>query len=688
MYNAFLQKPVSSIPFVGPSYAFKLSKLNIKTVEDLLKHYPTRYIDFSVISLIGLVQPGETITIKGTLVSINNIYTKRGLTLQKAIVKDESGIISVIWFNQRFLIRSLNPGTILYLSGKVSIFSGKPVLESPEFEIIRTNSNPIHTGRLVPVYPLTEGVSSKWLRSKIMYALQQYALKINDYLPENIRKRYSLCPFSQAIRTIHFPENIQQLGKAKHRLSFDELFFIQLSSTLRKKTWAIQHKAPVIHKPFCHIDIQTMIKTLPFSLTKSQITASRQILSDMNFRKPMNRLLQGDVGSGKTICAAIGAYASYLSGKQTVVMAPTEILAQQHFNSLKKVFDPLGVTVTLHTGSVKDENSGDVVVGTHALLFSLHFDKTGLIVIDEQHRFGVEQRSKLIEKGTFPHVLSMTATPIPRTSALVLYSELDISYLNELPSGRLPVKTYAVPEEKRQAAYGFIRKTLKEGVRNDVKQQVFIICPFIETSEYETFESVKAVKAEYEKINKIVFPDFKVGLLHGSLPAKKKDEILGLFRQGEYDILVSTPVVEVGIDIPSATIMIIEGAERFGLAQLHQLRGRVGRGNIQSYCLLFTSENKGSQYKRLRALEKTHNGLKLAEYDLKLRGPGDIYGIKQSGFQKLKMASLTDTRTIAQTKEAVDWILKKDPLIDTKNTKFGLLHEAISQFIIQQSSPN
>jgi ATP-dependent DNA helicase RecG len=464
-----------------------------------------------------------------------------------------------------------------------------------------------------------------------------------------------------AYSNIHFPENKTLAKESQKRLAFDELFIIQLSAALVKKEW---EKEKVGHQ--FKIDktitekINTFINKLPFQLTSAQNRAVKEILDDLSKNKPMNRFLQGDVGSGKTVVAAIACYLAYLNGYQSLFMAPTEILAKQHFQTLSMLFKDYSLKIGLQTKSEKINNKRNnspisdfnIIIGTHALLNEkLQFNQVGLVIIDEQHRFGVRQRAMLKEKGINPHLLTMTATPIPRTVALVLYGELDISYLDEMPKGRLPVKTYLIPQEKRADAYSWIKKQIKEK-----NESVFIVCPLIEESNVETMKSVKAAKKEFENLKEI-FSEFKLGLLHGKLKTKEKNKVLEDFRSDKIKILVTTPVVEVGIDIPQATIMIIEAAERFGLAQLHQLRGRVGRSDKQSYCFLFTNSKSAKITERLTFFAKNNLGIKLAEYDLQTRGPGEVYGEKQHGFIDLKIASFTDYHLISQTKKAVDYFL-------------------------------
>jgi ATP-dependent DNA helicase RecG len=638
-------------------YAGRLEKLDIRTFYDFLFHLPSRYEDYSVVSKIAQIQPGETVTIQGQILEIKTNYMRgaRIKTMQKATVTDGTGTIELTWFNQPFLTRTLLTGSTISASGKADRFGRNKnlSLQSPEYEILFNNGEPIHTGRLIPVYPETQGVSSKWLRRQVYTILTEHLEEFKEFLPVEIIKENNLMSFPTAVREIHFPKDIDSAELARKRLAFDELFFMQLAAKKRRNQWLESQKGIKFSINNYEKQIKKCINSLPFKLTNAQLTALSKIENDLTRPTPMNRLLQGDVGSGKTVVAAISAYIAYLNGYQSVIMAPTEILATQHFKTVSQLLEPLGVQVDLVTGSKKlkqTDKAFDILIGTHAVLSEkIIFNKLGLVIIDEQQRFGVEQRSIIRQKGNNPHLLTMTATPIPRTVALTMYGDLDLSYLNEMPTGRKKIKTWLVPPEKRKAAYEWIQKEIKE-----TKSQTFIVCPFIEPS--ETMQTVKAVNQEYEHLRKEVYPHLKLGLLHGRQKAKEKDEVLQKFRKGDFDILVATPVVEVGIDIPNATIIMIEASERFGLAQLHQLRGRVGRGDKQSYCLLFTDSKNAQTSTRLKAMETSHSGAELAELDLKLRGPGNLYGTAQHGVPKLKAANFSDTQLIQVAKLAAEKI--------------------------------
>ena len=602
-----------------------LEKLNIFSAEDLLHHYPFRYEDL-------------TNAVSGIVVSSRNLYTRTGKTIQKIIVQTSAGNQELTWFNQPYLVKTLASGAKISFCGQ-------------NYELI-TGGELIHTGRLVPVYPETKGISSKALRRRIYNLLR--TVRLQDWLPEKIKQKNNLIDLNSALQQIHFPANQLQIDAATRRLSFDELFLLQLEARERKSDWQekkLSHRFKIDQEK-----ILNLISSLPFPLTSGQNRCLKEILADLAEDKPMNRLLQGEVGSGKTVLAALAMYAAYLNGFQAVLMAPTTILVQQHFRTLKTIFPRTDIKIDLIT-SGKTTHNGDFLVGTQALLFKKVNNKIGLVVIDEQHRFGVKQRSQLLTGEITPHLLTMTATPIPRTVALTLYSDLDMSVLDEMPQGRPTVKTWVIPSEKRLDAYHWVTSQIATH-----KTQAFIVCPLIEPSEKETMQDIKAVTQEFNQLNSI-FNQLKLGLIHGRLKNKDKNHILEEFRENKINILVATPVIEVGIDFPNATIMIIENAERFGLAQLHQLRGRVGRSEKNSYCLIF-SQNQPS-LKRLKYLETNYSGLKLAELDLELRGPGDLYGLKQHGFLQLKLASLTDINLINLSRQAaldcqpLTWLLKK-----------------------------
>lgn len=668
---------------IGYMHGRRLNELNLLTVSDLINHFPYRYDDFSEIVPINEAQLNTKVTLKGEIWSIKNIFTRYGKKLTQAIFNDGTNSINLTWFNSTYLTKSIKVGDRLQVSGKLTKYGSKlsiimPVWEKEVSSIryqVSSEDKHLHTGRLVPVYPETEGITSKWLRTKISQILPKVSVFIEDPIPQEIRK--NMLGLKEAYEQIHFPQSYEQVQNATERLSFDEIFWIQLKTLIVKKSW--QNKPAIGNWKIDGRQLTRFIDKLPFKLTTAQQKVLSEVLKDLQKGIAMNRLVQGEVGSGKTVVAAIVSYIAHLNGFETLYMAPTEILAFQHFETFKKLLEPFRIDVGLYTGSkkfniIKNErlttndkkqnhqslisnhsSKPHIIIGTHALLSDkLIAEDVGLIIIDEQQRFGVEQRSILRKKAKIPHFLTMTATPIPRTVALTLYGDLDLSIIDELPKGRIPVKTHVVPSKKRKDAYKFIEQKVKEG------GQVYIITPFIEIS--ETLATVKAATVEFDSLLK-VFPKLKLGLLHGRLKSKEKDRVLNDFKDKKLDILISTSVVEVGVDVPNATIMVIEGAERFGLAQLHQLRGRVGRGDKQSYCLLFATIEESGIVSRLKNLERISDGLKLSEIDLKIRGSGEIFGKRQSGRFDLKIANFNDLELIEKTRFAAENLLDQDPTL-------------------------
>jgi len=633
-----------------------MRSLGIKTYWDLLNYFPFRYDDYTTISEISSVQEGEIVTVKGQIQSIKNEFTRNRLNIQNVEIFDGTDKLTLVWFNQYYLNRLLKQGGYISVSGVVKYRGKKRQLFPKNYELLRAfNQQTIHTGRFVPVYPEKRGLSSRTLREKIFYVLNNTDLSDIEFFPQNIISQYDLIAEDRAYKEIHFPQNKLLSESSIKRLSFDELFVVQLAAQIVRNSWQQEKTGYNLKIKDFDNEIKKFIKSLPFELTNAQKKSIKEIFHDLSKQHPMNRFLQGDVGSGKTVVAAIGCYMSYLNGFQSLFMAPTEILANQHLQTLKSLFIKLknNPNITLISGSVKlkpDELAkSDIIIGTHALFtHNLQFKKVGFVVIDEQHRFGVVQRAQLKEKGINPHLLTMTATPIPRTAALTIYGELDLSQLDEMPKNKAKTKTYYVPKKKRKQMYEWIKeKVEKENI------QVFIICPLIEESEHETMKSVKAATIEYEKLSKTIFPDLKIDLLHGKMKSKEKNAVMQKFKDNKTRILVSTSVVEVGIDIPNATIMVIEGAERFGLAQLHQLRGRIGRGTRESYCLLFAEKENPIITSRLIFFAKNNNGSKIAEYDLQHRGYGELFGTRQHGLFELKIAQLNDFATIKKTKNVV-----------------------------------
>lgn len=663
-----LETPIKNLKKVGPTYLKRLNSLGLKTIRDLFFHFPHRYDDFSQITPISFLKKGQTATVQGEVSEIKNIRTfKRRINITEALIKDQTGSIKAIWFNQPYLAETLKKGTQANFSGKVTFAKNTLSLSNPVYEIVRQKET-THTGRLVPVYHETAGLSSRYLRYLIK-PLLPLANKIFDFLPDLIKKEYGLIDLNKAIAQIHFPKDQNSAQTARFRLSFDELFLIQLM-VLKQKQALAQAQAQAIG--FDQKLIQSFVKSLPFKLTNDQRLATWEIFQDIAKSQVMNRLLDGDVGSGKTVVATMAALATAKAGYQTALMAPTEILAKQHFNTLSHLLKKNKLKIALLTSSAQKTNTQktfnrlqlkkqiklgkiDIVIGTQALIQKdLSFKQLALAIIDEQHRFGIKQRASLAKNFShqqyMPHLLSMTATPIPRTLALTIYGDLDISLLKEMPKGRKPVKTKIVLPADRQKTYDFIEEQAKK------KKQIFVICPLIDESEKL---EVKSVTQEYEKLNKKVFPNLKILMLHGKLKPKEKENIMQDFKNGQADILVSTSVIEVGVDIPRATIMMIEGADRFGLAQLHQFRGRVGRSSDQAYCFLFTDSAATKTSQRLQAILQSHNGFELAEKDLKIRGPGEIFGSRQWGLPDLTMASLSDLKLVQLARQAAAKTLKE-----------------------------
>lgn len=668
-----LVDPVRYLPGVGPVAAKKLEKLSIFTVNDLLYHLPFRYDDFSRIVKINEIKPDQVLTAVGEVVEVKNQFTKNGKRLQRGTVTDGTGTLELIWFNQLYLPKSHPPGTKIAISGRVSWFGKNLAMISPQYETA-TDKGFIHTGRLVPIYPETSGLSSKWLRAKISSILSNYPL-FADPLPEPLIRKYGLVNLNTALRQIHFPDTLKDSHQARNRLAFDELLVIHLSVLNKKALW--QSRSSAVKISPAKQKIEKFIAGLPFCLTDSQIRSLQEILADLQESIPMNRLLEGDVGSGKTVVAAIAAYAVYLSGFRSVLMAPTEILTLQHYQTLKSLYSKSGLKISYVSGShVNKENDWDILVGTHAVLYQNLPPKVGLVIVDEQHRFGVAQRDKLTSVANTPHFLTMTATPIPRTVALTLYGDLDLSLIDQLPQGRKPITTYVVPPNKRFDALTWAKKQLLEN-----RTQAFVIYPLIDESETESMKTVRAATTEYTRLKNEFFSNLNVGLLHGRLKPKDKEEIINDFHLGKIQVLVSTPVVEVGLDIPKATLMIIEGADRFGLSQLHQLRGRIGRGSSESTCLLLTETDSHESISRLKYLTTTSSGSAIADLDLKLRGPGQIYGLAQHGFPNLKAASLTDGELLSITKQAAREL-------QTELANLPELRKAVESYTISQASPN
>lgn len=674
--HMILDTSVATLKGVGNVLEKNLARLRIETLRNLLFHFPFRYEDFSEVKSIAKVAEGETATVRGKIELIANKRSPRKRTvITEALIADDTDRMRIVWFGQPFITKALSIGDDVYFSGSVSSDMFGVQMISPTYEKVKKRTT--HTARIVPMYPLTRGITQKQLRYLVSQIIH-YAKTLEEWLPEDVLGIVDLVPYGDAIRGIHFPEDNIDLAAAKKRLAFDELFLLQIRGRIMRDALA-RGRAPKLL--FKEKEIKAFVDTLPFALTKTQKIAAWEIFQDMEKIEPMNRLLEGDVGSGKTVVAAMAIKNAAANKQQSVFMAPTEILAAQHVDSLKTLFSkdvPIAFLTrtqcVLSTEAQKNKTktswkqyvlkriaSGDVpiVVGTHALLSEgVSFHALGLVIVDEQHRFGVAQRKTIREKSgdaLCPHFLSMSATPIPRSFALTLYGDLDLSMITEMPAGRKPIQTRVVEPQNREKAYGFIRDQIKKG------RQVFVICPLIDDG---ASSEKKSVLSEYKKFSEMVFPELRVGYLHGKLPARggsalgkkpSKDAVMTAFKGGKIDILVSTSVVEVGVDVPNASVMVIEGADRFGLAQLHQFRGRVGRSDHQSYCFLFTENTSQKVADRLAFFEAHTDGFRVAEYDLQQRGPGEVYGTAQSGVVLFRFATMKDrelvkqARTIART---------------------------------------
>jgi ATP-dependent DNA helicase RecG len=673
-----LDSPVTIARGIAAGSAAKLAKLGVQTIRDLLFFFPRRHLDYSQRKPIAELEVGEEQTLLATVweARIARLGPQKGT---EVIVGDETGNMRAVWFNQPFLARNFPTNAQLVLSGRVSEFKGNKVFESPEWELVE-DKELIHTGRLVPVYPLTRGLYPRQVRNMVKRVLDDWVWQVTDFLPQEIKSRNRFMDLPEAIMKAHYPDSHLVKAEARKRLAFDELFLLQLGVLGKKRDW--QESQPGNAFTVKGDELTRFLNSLPFELTQAQQRVLQDILADLQKSRPMSRLLQGEVGSGKTVVATAALLVAAANGYQGAFMAPTEILAEQHFKNICQLLSKISsekdeqgnvccyhglfshpVTFALLTGGLSEKEKAalhqqiqegkiDIVIGTHALIQKVvEFSRLGLAVIDEQHRFGVVQRLALRQKGFNPHILVMTATPIPRTLALTLYGDLDLSVIDELPPGRQEIKTRWLRPEQRGRAYSFLRRQTVAG------QQAFIICPLIEES--ESIEA-KAAVVEYERLSREVFPDLRLGLLHGRMAANEKEKVMQSFRDGKLDILVSTPVVEVGIDVPNATVMLVEAADRFGLSQLHQFRGRVGRGEKQSYCLLLAENPSPEGSERLKAIEGIQNGFILAEKDLELRGPGEFFGTRQSGLPDLRMARLSDTPLLELARNEAIALFKRD----------------------------
>jgi len=689
--------PLANIKGLPSRFLLKFQKLTIKTVRDLLWHFPTRYEDFSTTVKIADLETNQTATIQGFIrkVALRRTFRKR-MVVVEATIADETGAITAIWFNQPFIAKNLRIGHLANFAGKVSSGDDGLFLSNPSYELVTgAVGETRHTAGLIPTYPETKGLTSKGIRYLMRVILGNVA-PIEDFIPPEILEKNRLPEVNTALHAIHSPKTLEEAAAGKKRFAFEDLFLLQINN-IKARLELAKEKAPSL--PVGEEDLHAIIAKLPFQLTPSQHQSLHEIIEDIGKTRPMNRLLQGDVGSGKTVIAAIAAIIAAKNGYQAAFMAPTEVLARQHYKTLTTIFGHLRIPIGILTSSeskiffeeglAADVKKGDVqkriesgeikiVIGTHAIISpygrspegrqkGVRFKNLGLAIVDEQHRFGVSQRAALLaqkQKVLVPHFLSMSATPIPRTLTLTIFGDLDLSLITELPVGRKPIITKVVAPENRAKAYAFVRGEIKKG------RQAFVICPRIEKAEHVEGEAlttlgvawseVKAVKEEYEKLSQKIFPDLKVGMLHGKLKAAEKAKIMADFSEKNLDILVSTSVVEVGVDIPNATIMLIEGAERFGLSQLYQFRGRVGRGEHQSFCLLFTDSSSESAARRLQSLLEAKNGFELAEKDLAIRGPGEFLGESQTGLPDLAMQALNNMELVKLARAAAAMVIKKD----------------------------
>nr|WP_300527897.1 ATP-dependent DNA helicase RecG [Peptacetobacter sp.] len=673
-----INESIQYVKGIGPKKAEKLNKLGIYTIKDLLYYFPRQFEDRSIIKKIAQLEDEEKVTVKALITNIESYTPKKGMTITRIDVKDDTGFAKLTFFNREYIKNTFRVGDSILAFGKVKKNGRFVELNSCELEYL--SASPKNIGKLVPVYPLSYGVTNKDIMNTVRMVFESKDIKIPEYMPEYILKKYRLCGIEYAIKNIHFPKDKESLKIALYRLIFEELLVLQLGLFMYKG--GSSDEKGILFKRNQRLD--EVLKSLPFSLTRAQNRALNEIIDDMCSEKVMNRLVQGDVGSGKTVVALLALAECVFNGYQGALMAPTEILAQQHYESFTETFEDIGINVELLTGSVtKKQKEGilqrakdgeiDILIGTHALIEdNVEFKNIGLVITDEQHRFGVRQRGKLSSKGESPDILVMTATPIPRTLALILYGDLDISIIDELPPGRQPIETIAVEKKKRGKVYNsLVRREVDKG------RQVYIVCPLVEES--ETLDITSATETA-EEIKRDFFPDLRVGLLHGKMKPSEKDTIMTAFKNHELDILVSTTVIEVGVNVPNSTLMIIENAERFGLAQLHQLRGRVGRGKHQSYCVLIYGSNSEVCRKRMNIMEETNDGFKISEKDLEIRGPGEFFGTMQHGVPELKVANLFKHMKILKTvQQEARIIIGEDPTLDFKEYR-GLKREIESKF--------
>jgi ATP-dependent DNA helicase RecG len=680
-----LSSATTIVQGVGQKQAQLLAKLGLHTVGDLIYYFPRRYDDYSELKLIKDLKYGEEVTIIGWVKSISTFASRnKNRKIVQAVISDKTGSIQLMWFNQEYHLRQLRKDMFLSISGKTEQYMGRLVMYHPDYEKIEQQL--LNTKRIVPVYSLTARLNQRWLRRVIYSVLSLWAPKIPEYMTEYILEDADLMDLSTALKEIHFPESHPNLSKARYRLAFDEIFLLQLGVLRQKYEWT--------HQPGRRYAVENdwlndRINHLPFQLTEAQTKVLSDLRKDLDSGQPMNRLLQGDVGSGKTIIAALAISIVINAGVQAAYMAPTSILAEQHYHNLKNLLaNPQDGNANLEENQirlligdtpVKDREEilagltqGHIklLIGTHALIEDpVQFKDLQMVVVDEQHRFGVSQRAALREKGANPHLLVMTATPIPRSLALTIYGDLDLSVMDELPPGRQPIETHIAFPTERERVYSLVQSQVDKG------HQAFIIYPLVEQGDNE---DVLAAVQEQERLQKEVFPKYRIGLLHGRLRPDEKEYVMRQFRDRQFDILVTTTVIEVGVDIPNATVLVIEGANRFGLAQLHQLRGRVGRGAEQSYCILIPQTSDAAENERLLAMESTNDGFVLAEQDLKQRGPGEFLGTRQAGYAGLRLANLTDIHLIEKARSYAQQVFENDPTLTADEHQ--LMLQALEHF--------
>lgn len=673
-----LNKDVQYVKGIGPKRAYKLNKLGIFTLKDLIYYFPRQFEDRNNLKKIAQLDNDEKATIKAVITGIETSSPKKGMTLTKVCVKDETSSAKLVFFNQPHIKNAFRVGDMVLVFGKVKKSYKNVELTSCEIEFF--TKSPKNTCKVMPIYPLTYGVTNKEIMSIMKTVLDSEELKIKEYLPINIIKKYNLCSIDYAIKNIHSPQSKDSLKVALYRIIFEEFLILQMGLFLFK-SGINDCKGIKFNK---NENLDNIRSSLPFKLTKAQSRALNEIIDDMASDKIMNRLVQGDVGSGKTVVALLSLANCVLNGYQGALMAPTEILAEQHYAYLSDTLEEFNINVELLVGSCTKKqkenilkrvknNEIDILIGTHALIEdTVEFNNIGLVITDEQHRFGVRQRSRLSDKGKNPDIIVMTATPIPRTLALILYGDLDISIIDELPPGRQPIETMAIDKKKRERVYNnLVRDEVQKG------RQVYIVCPLVEES--EAIEA-KAATELVEELKSQYFSDLRVGLLHGKMKSSEKDNIMKMFKNKEIDILVSTTVIEVGVNVPNATLMIIENSERFGLAQLHQLRGRVGRGVHKSYCILIYASKSEVCRQRMSIMEETNDGFKISEKDLEIRGPGEFFGTRQHGIPELKVANIFKHMKILKlAQQEARYILGEDKNLNFEENKL-LKNEIFDKF--------